>query len=243
MSEDTPRLVTLVDPRSPASEAYRTLRTNLLFASLDEPLETLVVTSAAPEEGKSTTLANLAVTMAQAGKETILVDCDLRRPVQHEIWGLSNENGLTSVMLSERKSPKFPLQEVGLENLKVLTSGPVPPNPADLVGSARMDALIDGLKKQADIVLFDAPPVTVVTDAALLASKLDGALLVLRAGGTRREHAEQAKTLLEKGQTRLVGAVLNDAPRDATLGNYYYSYQPDEPGDEGEAAEAEDDNA
>jgi non-specific protein-tyrosine kinase len=110
MSEDTPRLVTLVDPRSPASEAYRTLRTNLLFASLDEPLETLVVTSAAPEEGKSTTLANLAVTMAQAGKETILVDCDLRRPVQHEIWDLSNENGLTSVMLSGSKSPKFPLR-------------------------------------------------------------------------------------------------------------------------------------
>jgi non-specific protein-tyrosine kinase len=106
-----------------------------------------------------------------------------------------------------------------------------------------MDTLIDGLKKKAEIVLFDAPPVTVVTDAALLASKLDGTLLVLRAGGTRREHAEQAKSLLEKGQTRLVGAVLNDAPRDASLGDYYYSYQPDEPDDDGEAAETKNEDS
>jgi non-specific protein-tyrosine kinase len=191
MSEDTPRLVTLTDPRSPASEAYRTLRTNLLFASLDEPLVTLVVTSAGPDEGKSTTLANLAVTMAQGGKNTILVDCDLRRPAQHEIWGVPNEKGLATVIVSESKTPKFPLQDTGVDNLQLLTSGPPPPNPADLVGSARMETIIEALKKKADFVLFDAPPVTAVTDAALLASKLDGTLLVLRAGGTRREHAEE----------------------------------------------------
>lgn len=227
MSEELPRLITLTDPRAPASEAYRTLRTNLQFASLDEPLQTLVVTSAAPDEGKSTTLANLAVTMAQGAKTTVLVDCDLRRPAQHDIWGLPNEEGLTSVMLSNSKTPKFPLHEVGVEGLSVLTSGPLPPNPADLISSERMDAIIEGLKKQADIVLFDAPPVTAVTDAALLASKLDGAMLVLRAGGTRRDHAEQAKTLLLKGHTRIVGAVLNDAPKDASLGGYYGSYEPE----------------
>lgn len=229
MSENIPQLVTLTDPRSPASEAYRTLRTNLLFAGLDEPLETLVFTSAASDEGKSTTLANLAVTMAQGGKKTILVDCDLRRPVQHEIWGLPNEEGLTSVIQSGSEARKYPLREVGVDNLKVLTSGPIPPNPADLIGSARMEAVIKGLKKEADVVLFDAPPVTAVTDAALLASKLDGALLVLRAGDTRREHAEQAKALLEKGHTRIVGAVLNDAPVDVSLSGYYYSS--DEPED------------
>lgn len=221
MSKKSPRLITLTKPRSPASEAYRTLRTNILFAGLDEPVEALVVTSPAPEEGKSTTLANLAVTMAQGGKKTILVDCDLRRPAQQRIWDLSNEKGLTTVILSNAKTRKYPLQEVGINGLQVLTSGPLPPNPADLIGSARMDDIIGDLRKKADILLFDAPPVTGVTDAALLASKLDGALLVLRAGGTRREHAEQARALLEKGHTRILGAVLNDAPIDAALGGYY----------------------
>lgn len=225
MSQDTPNLVTLTDPRSPASEAYRTLRTNLQFASLEQPLVTLVVTSAGPDEGKSTTLANLAVTMAQGGKPTILVDCDLRRPSQHTIWDMPNEEGLTTALISESKTPRLALQATGVDDLKLLTSGPLPPNPADLIGSARMEAIIEALKKQADMVLFDAPPVTAVTDAALLASKLDGALLVLRAGGTRREHAEQARALLEKGQTRIVGAVLNDAPLDTSLGGYYGSYE------------------
>ena len=224
MTEESPRLITLTDPRSPASEAYRTLRTNLIFAGLDEPVETLVVTSAAPDEGKSTTLANLAVTMAQGGRKTILVDCDLRRPAQHEIWNVPNEKGLTTVMLSEAKTRKYPFQTIdAVGDLRILTSGPLPPNPADLIGSARMDAIIADLRKKADIVLFDAPPVNSVTDAALLASKLDGTLLVLRAGGTRREHAEQAKALLEKGHTRILGAVLNNARIDASLGGYYGS--------------------
>lgn len=228
MSEDTPRLVTLTDPRSPVSEAYRTLRTNLLFASLSEEIQTLAVTSAAPDEGKSTTLANLAVTLAQSGKSTLIIDADLRLPSQHEIWGLPNDEGLTDVFLSKSKTPKFAFQEVDVENLRMLTSGPLPPSPADLIGSTRMEAVLAGLKKEAEFVLFDAPPVTAVTDAALLASQLDGALLVVRAGGTHRQHAEQAKALLEKGQTRIVGAVLNDAPRDASMGGYYGSYGEEE---------------
>lgn len=242
MSEDTPRLITLTDPRSPASEAYRTLRTNLLFASLDEPLETLVVTSAGPNEGKSTTLANLAVTLAQSGKTTLLVDCDLRLPSQHEIWDLPNDEGLTTAILSNAKTPKLPLRDVGVDNLQVLTSGPLPPNPADLIGSARMETIIGALKKKAAVVLFDAPPVTAVTDAALLASLLDGVLLVLRAGGTRRDHAEQAKALLERGKTRIVGAVLNDAPREASVGGYYYGYYDAPPSDDGDPAKEESDD-
>lgn len=212
-------LVTLTNPRSPASEAFRTLRTNLIFSSLSEPLHTLVITSAAPEEGKSITLANLAVTLAQSGKTTIIVDCDLRRPSQHTIWNVSQEPGLTTMVLEGLKKP--PLVDIGVENLRLLPSGPLPPNPADLLGSPKMDAIVQLLKKEAEIVLFDAPPVIAVTDATLLASKLDGVLLVVRAGGTRRDHAERAKGLLDRVKVRLVGAVLTDARVDAKMGGYY----------------------
>jgi non-specific protein-tyrosine kinase len=214
-----PALITLTNPRSSASEAFRTLRTNLTFSSLREPLHTLVITSPAPEEGKSVTLANLAVTLAQSGKKTIIVDCDLRRPSQHTIWGVPQEPGLTTMVLEGLKKP--PLVDVGVENLLLLPSGPLPPNPADLLGSPRMDAIVDQVKKMCDIVLFDAPPVIAVTDATLLAAKLDGVLMVLRAGGTRREHAERAKNLLERVNVRLVGAVLTDAMVDAKMGGYY----------------------
>lgn len=214
-----PNLITLTDPRSPASEAYRTLRTNLIFSSLSEPIHTLVVTSPAPEEGKSTALANIAVTMAQGGKKTILVDCDLRRPSQHTIWGVEQEPGLTTMMLEDAE--RMPLREVGVENLRLLTSGPLPPNPADLLTSPRMDGVIERLRGEADFVLFDAPPVIAVTDAALLAAKLDGALLVMRAGRTRRDHAEQARDLLQRINVRIVGALLMDAPVDIRMGGYY----------------------
>ncbi len=212
-------LITLTTPRSPASEAYRALRTNLTFSGLEEPLHTLVITSPAPEEGKSTTLANLAVTFAQSGRKTLVVDCDLRHPSQHTIWGIPQQPGLTDMVLEGLK--KLPLIDVGVENLKVLPSGPVPPNPADLLGSQRMDAIIKQLKDEADVVLFDAPPVIAVTDATLLATKLDGVLLVLRAGGTRRDHAERAKELLERVSIRLVGAVLTNAQVDVRMGGYY----------------------
>jgi non-specific protein-tyrosine kinase len=212
-------LVTLSNPRAPASEAYRALRTNLIFSGLREPLHTLVVTSPAPEEGKSTALANLAVTLAQGGKRTIVVDCDLRRPSQHDIWGIAREPGLTTMVLEGLK--EAPLVEVGIENLKVLTSGPLPSNPADLLGAPRMDEIVEQLKKKADMVLFDAPPVIAVTDATLLAAKLDGVLLVLRARSTRRDHAERAKELLERVGVRIVGTVLTNAQVDTQIGGYY----------------------
>jgi non-specific protein-tyrosine kinase len=182
-------------------------------------LHTLVVTSPAPEEGKSTALANLAVTLAQGGKRTIVVDCDLRRPSQHDIWGIAREPGLTTMVLEGLK--EAPLVEVGIENLKVLTSGPLPSNPADLLGAPRMDEIVEQLKKKADMVLFDAPPVIAVTDATLLAAKLDGVLLVLRARSTRRDHAERAKELLERVGVRIVGTVLTNAQVDTQIGGYY----------------------
>lgn len=212
-------LITLTDPRSPASEAYRTLRTNLSFYSLDEPLQTLVVTSPAPDEGKSTTIANLAVTIAQGGRRAILVDCDLRRPSLHEIFGVGNDAGLTTMVLDE--SAELLLKETGVENLSLLPSGPKPPNPADLLGSRHIDRVFDQLKEQADMILIDAPPVLGVTDAAILGARADGVLLVVNAGKTRREHAERAKEILEKARARIVGVTLTDAPLDNSLKGYY----------------------
>jgi len=214
-------LVTLTHPRSQAAEAFRTLRTNLTFSSLEHPLTTLLVTSPSDDgdaaSGKSVTLANLAVTFAQGGKKTILVDCDLRRPAQHELWNVKNDRGL-SEFIQEGGDPV--LQSVGVEGLSLLTSGGMPPAPADIISSSKMEKAIAALKSKADIVLFDAPPVIAVTDAALLASKLDGVLLVISAGHTKRDHAAQAKELLEKIKVRIVGTVLTNAPMDASVKSY-----------------------
>jgi non-specific protein-tyrosine kinase len=207
------------------SEAYRTLRTNLEFSSLDRPLKTMVVTSPGPEEGKSTTLANLAVTLAQAEKEVILVDCDLRRPSQHEIFGVSNNVGLTTMMVDEQAMKAPPLLDTGVSGLRLLPSGPLPPNPSELVGSRRMLEIIAWLSKAADMVLFDAPPIIAVTDAAVLASRVDGVLLVIKAGGTKRDHAQKAKALLDKVNAHLVGAVLNNVKMDTSYYRYYAEHK------------------
>jgi non-specific protein-tyrosine kinase len=219
MAEQTD-LITLTEPRSQAAEAYRTLRTNLTFAALDNPIETLVVTSAAPDEDKSKILANLAVTMAQSERRTIVVEADLRRPGLREVFDVVGERGLTSMIVEEAALDNPPLVETGVENLWLLPSGPLPPNPADLLGSQRMEQAIGALKARADVVLFDAPPVASVTDAVVLGTKVDGALLIVSAGRTRREHIERAKELLERVHVRIVGTVLNNAPRGIALGGY-----------------------
>jgi capsular exopolysaccharide synthesis family protein len=202
-------LVVLRDPRSAAAEAYRGLRTNIQFSSLDRKLQTLLITSTAPDEGKSTTLANLAVTMAQAEQRVVLVDCDLRRPSLHTLFGLQNEQGLTSMILGEES--ELPLQTTGVPGLLLLASGPLPPRPTDILGSRRMEAVIEQLKREADIVLFDTPPVVAVADAAVLATRVDGVLLVIQAGKTKRDRAREAKRLLEKVNANLIGVVLNNA--------------------------------
>jgi non-specific protein-tyrosine kinase len=212
-------LVTITDPRSAASEAYRTLRTNLSFYNLDKPLRTLVVTSPAAGAGKSTTVANLAVTMAQSGRRTILVDCDLRRPSLHELFGLPLAPGLTDTVLENIAEP--PLQKTSVDQLWLLSGGTKPPNPADLLGAARMDQIIAQLAGQADFVLFDAPPVLAAADAAILGVKADGLLLVIQAGKTRRDHSERARELLEKAKVRIVGAALTNAPKDSSINEYY----------------------
>jgi non-specific protein-tyrosine kinase len=213
----TSALVTLRDPSSMAAEAYRTLRTNIQFSSLDKPIQTLLATSTAPDEGKSTTLANLAVTIAQAEQRVILVDCDLRRPSVHTLFDVPNEQGLTTTILAQVEGP-LPLQATSVPGLSLLTSGPLPPRPADLLGSRRMEQLIARLRNEADIVLFDTPPVVAVTDAAVLATRVDGVLLVLQAGQTRRDRAREARQKLEKVKANIIGVVLNNAKLEAGYG-------------------------
>jgi len=217
-------LVTLLDPRSQVAEAYRTLRTNIQFSSLEKPVKTLLLTSARPGEDKSVGIANLAVTFAQMGSRVILVDADLRRPSQHTIFGVANDQGLTGTLLSAGNAAQnnglarsyFPVSELPLvqtqvPNLRLLTSGSLPANPAEVLNSALMGELIRRLGEEADYVLFDAPPLLAVTDAAILAARLDATLLVLKAGKTSREDAREAKDQLDRVHANLLGAVLNNA--------------------------------
>ena len=213
-------LITLTDPQSATAEAFRTLRTNLMFSSLEKPLHTLLVTSAADSGDKSAAVANLAVTFAQSGHRTILVDSDLRRPMQHQIWGIDNAKGLTTMILEDSSMSSPPLVETEIDNLSILPSGFLPTVPADVLSSQRMSEVIGVLKARADYVIFDSPPVMAASDAALLGSKVDGALLVVRAGNTRRDHVIQAKQALERVHVRLVGSVLTNAPREGSGKRY-----------------------
>lgn len=221
MNDKLSQLITVTEPRSPISEAYRTLRTSLDFAGLDRKLQTLAVTSAGVGEGKSTTLANLAVVTAQAGQKVILVDADLRRPSLHSLFGLENDAGLTTMMMDEGALAAPPLRETGIEGLSLLSSGPLPPNPAELMGSRRMEEVIAALAQRASTIFFDTPPVVAVTDAAVLATKVDGVLLVISAGKTRREYARSAVQRLQQINARLVGTVLTNVPTGAGFTGYY----------------------
>jgi len=217
-------LVTALEPRSPVSEGYRALRTNIQFSTVDRPLKTLLVTSAGPSEGKSTTAANLGVVMAQAGLKVIVVDSDLRRPALHHLFGIANSRGLTTSLLEEASSLDGTLQATNVENLQVLTSGPLPPNPSELLGSERMRRLVERLKEQADVVVFDSPPALAVTDAAVLAREVDGVLMVVEAGATRREVAVRARDTLARVGANVLGAALNKLSPKGTSGYYYYYY-------------------
>jgi succinoglycan biosynthesis transport protein ExoP len=217
------KLVTHQSGHSSASEAYRMLRSNIQFTSNGRPVRTLLVTSASPMEGKSVTLANLGVVFAQNGLHTILVDSDLRRPVLHKIFQLPNRVGLSNTLLAPvTKLTEGAIQPTEIENLCVMTSGPLPPNPSELLGSARMSQLIGELAKVADAVIFDSPPVLSATDAALLANRLDATILVTYAGHTRREAALRAVDQLQRAGSNLLGGVVNRLQKKS--GGYYYYY-------------------
>ena len=216
------KLITLKNPMQPISEAYRSLRTNLQFSSLDEQLHTIMLSSPGPSEGKSLTLANLAVVMAQSDLKVILVDTDLRRPTLHKIFNLPNRYGLSDLALNPQLSISQRLQATGVNNLWLLSSGSLPPNPAELISSDRLKHIIEELRTQADYVLFDTPPVLVVSDALTLSTNLDGVVLVYDVGKTRSNDAKRAVQELNRIRSNVLGVVLNRVtPRSS---GYYYSY-------------------
>jgi capsular exopolysaccharide synthesis family protein len=214
-------LITLEQSKSPISEAFRTLRTNVQFTGVDSETKKIMVTSAGPREGKSSTVANLAVSMAQTGKTVLVIDADLRNPTQHKIFGLSNAHGLSVALVQDQDYANY-IWETNAPGLMVLTGGPIPPNPAELVGSRRMESLIEEVSEQFDIVLIDTPPIVAVTDAAILAQVVDGVILVLASGEVNKDYALRAKEQLDKVGAKILGAVLNKA--DLKTSEYYYYY-------------------
>lgn len=225
-------LVTLTQPRSPISEAFRTLRTSVLFTNVDNPIRTLLITSSNPAEGKSLTSANLGVVLAQAGHRVLLIDADLRRPKQHHIFGVPMNYGLTNLLvqmngaLEQTKMVELlvnvnkVVRETKQPGLFLLTTGSVPPNPAEIIGSAKMKTLLGILSTRFDYVILDSPPALAVTDAVILSTRVDTVLLVTNAGKTRRNQLRQATNRLREVQANLAGVVLNRLTADS--GDYYY---------------------
>jgi len=219
-----PSLVMLQDNQSPAAEAFRVLRTNIQFAAVAHPVKSLVVSSALPSEGKSLITANLAIAAAQAGNRVVIMDCDLHRPRQHHIFGLGNGLGVTTALLGiEGVALEQFLQPGPLPNLRIMTSGPLPPNAAEMLGSERMRSLIEQIGQQADLIIIDSPPASVLADTAVLSRQADSVLLVLRAGHTNREVVKRTVAALQQVQAHIVGVVLNRMPTHGH-GYYYYHY-------------------
>ena len=209
------RLATLLYPRSYVAEAYRTLRTNIEFASVGVPFRTLLVTSSIPGEGKTVTAANLAVTFAQSGRRVILVDADLRKPGVHLVFNTPNAHGLTTLLRSDDVSLDAVAQVTEQDHLRVLTTGPLPPNPAELLGSPRMQVILERLKVGDDLVIFDSPPLRAVSDSAILSSFLDGTVLVIDAERSRRPDVRLARAALDRAGATVFGAVLNRIKRNS----------------------------
>ncbi|MGD0247559.1 MAG: polysaccharide biosynthesis tyrosine autokinase [Candidatus Limnocylindrales bacterium] len=217
------RLQAVLYPRSAAAETYRTLRTNIEFASVDTPLRTVLVTSSLPQEGKTTTAGNLAVVFAQAGHRVLLVDADLRKPGVHRLFKLPNQNGLTTLFRDEAATVGSVAQDTEVDKLKIITTGALPPNPAELLGSKRWHAILERLKAEADLVILDSPPLQAVTDAALLATVVDGTLLVIRARHTRRGAVRQGYEALARSGGKILGVTMNRL-KEREYDQYYYRY-------------------
>ncbi|AQQ54217.1 CpsD/CapB family tyrosine-protein kinase [Planococcus lenghuensis] len=215
------KLIANSNPKSYVSEQYRTVRTNISFSSADKEVSTLLVTSAVPGEGKSTTSANLAVVFAQSGKRVLLVDGDMRKPTSHYTFHVNNAIGLSN-LLTRQANMEDAIRRTNIENLDLITSGPIPPNPAELLASRTMDAVLQELLSGYDLVIFDAPPVLSVTDAQILANKCEGTILVVNSGATEKENALKAKEAIQKTNGRILGTVLNNFKFEKENGYYQY---------------------
>ena len=220
---ETIDLTAYKDPKSPVSEAYRTIRTNLQFSGIDKEVKVVEITSSVPNEGKSTVIASLAVVMAKAGKKVLLIDCDFRNPTQHKLFGLPNK-GVSNCIATGGDFHEI-LQQIGQENLDILTSGPVAPNPSEILMSDRMQALLDTAREEYDYVLIDTPPVMPVTDAAALSTKTDGVMLVVPSGFDRPELVQTAKDRLERAGAHILGCILNKVKvHHGRYGSSHYGY-------------------
>jgi len=215
------RLLAHNSPKDPVAEQYRTIRTNIQFSGADQDIKSLILTSSGTAEGKSTTASNLAAVYAQQGLKVLLIDADLRKPTVHYTFRLENHTGLTNV-LTRQSTLGQSVQETEVRDLYVLTSGPIPPNPSELLASHQMEELLKEMKQQFDMVIFDTPPILAVADAQILANQVDASILVVSSGKTEKEAALKAKELLVHAKSKLLGAVLNN--RKADSGNYYYYY-------------------
>ncbi|MDF2532093.1 MAG: capsular biosynthesis protein [Clostridia bacterium] len=218
-------LIVHTDPKSPVAESYRVLRTNIQFTSVDKPIKTMVVTSSGPGEGKTTTIANLAIAFAQSGSKVLLIDADLRKPRIHKVFHVPNDVGMTTI-LAQRVEYTDCLTRSVVDNLYILASGPIPPNPSELLSSQAMKKFIDSLKNDFDIILIDAPPIGVVTDSAILSTITDGTILVVSSGQVEMEAVQRSKELLVRVNANLLGVVLNKITKEnqGSAYNYYYYY-------------------
>ena len=220
MALEAATLFTVVDPMSNISEQFRTIRTNILYSSLDSQTQSIIVTSAGPSEGKSTTSANLAIAFAQSGMKTILVDADLRRPTVHRSFDTENNKGLSSLLSIRRMSLGEVIQPSDVRNLDLITSGPISPNPSELLASSRMRKVLHILKQEYDFIIFDVPPVGTVTDAQLIASQVDGAIFVVREERTEKAGLERAVKLIEQVDSKILGTVYMGELTEQNYGYY-----------------------
>lgn len=221
------QLITVMHPKSPISEQFRTLRTNINFMAIDSPIKTLALTSANAIEGKSTVTDNLAVVWAQNGQRVLLVDADMRCPTLYRTFDLDNQQGLTTILTSREHTIDLNkiIQPSGIDNLSLLPSGPIPPNPSELLSSQRMQVFLKGVKNSYDLVILDVPPMLEVTDTQVLSHSLDAVIMVIRQGRTQKMAARRSVELLKMAHANLLGYVMNDA--DAGYG-YGYGYGEDD---------------
>ena len=219
------RLITKEDPRSPVSEAYRSLRTSLIYADIDKKTKSILVSSAGPGEGKTTTVANMAITYANLGKKTLLIDTDLRRPVVHKVLDLKKEPGITDYLVRTKIDFESLVQKTDIENLYVVTSGIIPPNPSEILGSKKMTNLIAELEQSWDIILFDSPPLVAVTDATMISKEIDKIIVVVKVGQTDKKAFEHTINSLKNVSSPIGGVVLNAVDNKNSYGSYYYYYQ------------------
>jgi capsular exopolysaccharide synthesis family protein len=220
-------LITELNPKSPISEGYRMLRTNIEFSTINQKLQIIMVTSSKPSEGKSTTCANMAVAFAQANKKVLLIDADLRKPSQHHIFGKSNRSGLTTALLNQLKLEDI-IQFTNTDNLSIIQAGPTPPNPSELLSSSQMADLLKTARERYDMVIIDTPPIMSVTDAQIVATQSDGVVLVIDSGKVKKDIALKAKASLEHVKANLIGVVLNKINRNhSDIYSYYYGEKTD----------------